>query len=162
MRGMTLGCIWIGIGLLGIFRRNEMNEQQRAVVKQALDAFELVQRDVHWMNKSPTQKACRKAEKALRQLLEQPVQEPVAITEADIQKWQGDNDVVMSIKAYKQLVKMVSCKPAQPAVPLTDEQTKLLWHKARLCMGSNRQTVFKNLIEAHHGITAAPTQGEAK
>jgi hypothetical protein len=41
---------------------------------------------------------------------------PVAINEADIQKWQGDNDVVMSIKAYKQLVKMVSCQPAaQPA-----------------------------------------------
>jgi len=41
---------------------------------------------------------------------------------------------------------------AEPVVPLTDDQTKLFWHKARLCMGSNRQTVFKNLIEDHHGI----------
>jgi hypothetical protein len=41
--------------------------------------------------------------------------------------------------------------PAQRK-PLTDEQTKLLWHKARMCMGSNRWTVFKNLIEAAHGI----------
>ena len=36
--------------------------------------------------------------------------------------------------------------------PLTDEETKLLWHKARFCMGSNRWTVFKNLIEAAHNI----------
>jgi hypothetical protein len=37
-------------------------------------------------------------------------------------------------------------------VGLTDEETKRFWHKARLCAGSNRWTVFKNLIEAAHGI----------
>ena len=57
------------------------------------------------------------------------VQEPVAINEADIQKWQGDNDIVMSIKAYKQLVKMVSCQPAAQRqwVNLTDRQIESIF-----------------------------------
>jgi hypothetical protein len=42
-------------------------------------------------------------------------------------------------------------QPAQRK-PLTDEETKRFWHKARLCAGSNRWTVFKNLIETAHGI----------
>ena len=41
-------------------------------------------------------------------------------------------------------------EPAQRK-PLTDEQTKLLWHKARLCIGP-RWMVFKRLVEAAHGI----------
>jgi hypothetical protein len=44
-------------------------------------------------------------------------QEPAVINEAAIQKWQGDNDIVMSIKAYKQLVNMVSCQPSPPPAP---------------------------------------------
>ena len=36
------------------------------------------------------------------------------MTEADIQKWQGDNDVVMSVGAYKKLVKLL-VQPPQDA-----------------------------------------------
>jgi hypothetical protein len=99
-----------------------MNQQQRAVVQWALEAFTTLRgacAAAGWLTDSEHidhMDNSREAITALRQLLKaKPKQEPVAITEADIQKWQGDHDVVMSIKAYKQLVKMVSCKPAQPA-----------------------------------------------
>ena len=41
------------------------------VMKQALEALELIQTDVDWQLNSPTRKFCRKAEKALRQAIEQ-------------------------------------------------------------------------------------------
>jgi hypothetical protein len=130
-----------------------INEQQRAVVQQALEALE----NRCGMDAEEREELMP----ALRQLLEQPVPvqsaergEPVVINEAAIQKWQGDNDIVMSIKAYKQLVKMVSCKPAtQPAawVGLTYEEAKEIYtcihghdSEIRLCKAIEAKLKEKN------------------
>jgi len=207
-----------------------MNQQQRAVVQQALEAFAVLKMNDYSgyeCTKHETDKI-DDAETALRQLLEQQVQEPLSSSdvesfykalaadersktfapinwfqagvftseailgittppaqpdiaalvegmEVSIDVSTGDHDIgnrlfgTVTIAQANQdskhglilLVQNPEANFAKPAawVGLTEEQTKLLWHKARLCMGSNRQTVFKNLIEAHHGITAAPEKG---
>jgi hypothetical protein len=82
-----------------------MNQQQRAVVQQALEALEDIlivdfqlEDLVNW----------NKGARALRQLLEQPEQEPVACANG-------------CSKFFR-----YTTPPAQPAVPLTDEQIDLL------------------------------------
>jgi hypothetical protein len=153
-----------------------MNQQQRAVVQQALDAL------IYASSYCDTYPEIE----SLRQLLEQPepVQEPQAFLHwYDNAHWGNEDFKEGCHRSWNAAIKYTT-PPAQPAdhgdeltiayldgvhtgkqiakrewVGLTEEQTKLLWHKARLCMGSNRQTVFKNLIEAHHGITAAPEKG---
>jgi hypothetical protein len=85
-----------------------MNEQQRAVVQQALEALEYYDSD----DDTPT--TASGAIYALRQLLEQPVQEPVT--------W-GVHDQIALTKAIQ------SASPAQPAawVGLTDEERQEIW-----------------------------------
>ena len=78
-----------------------MNEQQRAVVQQALEALEVVWRE-------------HKAIDGLRQLLEQPVQEPVA--------WMQSDEVHIALWADDCHTIPLYTTPPPPAapVPLTD------------------------------------------
>jgi hypothetical protein len=94
-----------------------MNEQQRAVVQQALEVIETPIHEQQFMAK-------QKAVTALRQLLEQPepVQEPVAwpcvISEADFEK--NTVTLLMQCSHYKLRVGqhwLHTTPPAQPAVP---------------------------------------------
>ena len=57
-----------------------MNEQQRAVVQMALEAFEFDDLPLNQQNVDAWDAVRNNAVTALRQLLEQPVQEPVAWT----------------------------------------------------------------------------------
>jgi hypothetical protein len=105
-----------------------MNAEDKAKVQEALEVFELVQRDVHWMNKSPTQKACRKAEKALRQLLEaEPMQEP---------KFWYDEEMgeLYSPGGYRpdNCTPLYTHPPAQPAVPWSNALESVWGEPAKL------------------------------
>lgn len=51
----------------------------RTAAQQALEALELTQTDVHWELNSPTRKFLRKAEKALRAALAEPVHPECAV-----------------------------------------------------------------------------------
>ncbi len=99
-----------------------MNEQQRAVVQQALEAIneELAvdMTDMDAVDQS-AEMLC-KASTALRQLLEQPEQEPVG-------KWTGKCiEWTENPYKFKKGQSIYTTPPAQPAVPLTDEQIDLL------------------------------------
>jgi len=147
-----------------------MNEQQRAVVQQALDALEVVWRE-------------HKAIDGLRQLLEQPepVQEPVAelMHEPDVevlrQQMKGRAQFLRDRGEVKtpQLLEIASelvTPPAQPAVPLTDEQANLLINgrgdegdddyvePTGDGFGLTDEDLMKLIrrVEAHHGIGAKP------
>jgi len=88
-----------------------MNEQQRAAVQQALDAL------IYASSYCDTYPEIE----SLRQLLEQPepVQEPVA--------WMQSDEVHISLwKDDYHTIPLYTTPPAQPAVPLTDEQANLL------------------------------------
>ena len=53
-----------------------------SAMKQALEALELVDKDIEWHDKSPTRKFCNQAAHFLRQAIEQAEkQEPVAWAE---------------------------------------------------------------------------------
>ena len=89
-------------------------------------------------------------------MAEQPAQQPVAwVVDSggdSLLIWHSKN--FPGIFAGREFSKrpLVFGDTSPPASkPLTDEETKLLWHKARLCIGP-RWMVFKRLIEAAHGI----------
>jgi hypothetical protein len=162
-----------------------MNEQQRAVVQQALEALE--EHGTPFLHHK-TQYASATA--ALRQLLEaEPVQEPKfapywAVTDmegkhikvnADTQRleiyeekcWARAN-VRSNTKAI--LVYITKTPPAQPAVPLTGEQIDLLINgrgdeddddyvePTGDGFGLTDEDLVKLIrrVEAHHGIEAKP------
>jgi hypothetical protein len=170
-----------------------MNEQQRAVVQQALEAInEELAVDMTDMDAvdQAAEMLC-KVSTALRQLLEQPepVQEPKfapywAVTDmkgkhikvnTDTQRleiyeekcWARAN-VRSNTKAM--LVYITKTPPAQPAVPLTDEQVNLLINgkgdegdddyvePTGDGFGLTDEDLVKLIrrVEAHHGIGAKP------
>jgi hypothetical protein len=108
-----------------------MNEQQRVVVQQALDALEVVWRE-------------HKAIDGLRQLLEQePVLQEIeqyrmqmaGISTAALGYWKEDDGIHPDYdtpalrdvaKLYAKYAATYTTPPAQPAVPLTDKQADLL------------------------------------
>jgi hypothetical protein len=86
-----------------------MKPEDKAKVQQALEVFELVQRDAHWT----IQKDCRKAEKGLRQLLEaEPEQGHDHALEQALTRLQ---------KRYAELEAKVG---AQPEQAVSDERTQ--------------------------------------
>jgi len=141
-----------------------MNEQQRAVVQQAL----WVVREL--MDGEHTYEALERADNAifaLRQLLEQPVQEPVAWCWRNSKGWitygESPHDYFDSKPLY-------TTPPAQLAVPLTDEQTDLLINgrgehgdddyvePTGDGFGLTDEDLVKLIrrVEAHHGIGVKP------
>jgi LmbE family N-acetylglucosaminyl deacetylase len=129
-----------------------MDAQQRAVATPLYELLEtvppktrLVVDDEDGMGTSfiPVGRLCHEAAAALRQLLEQPepVQEPVT--------W-GVHDQIALTKAIQ------SAPPAQPAVPLTDEQIDQIMQPLTQGVPYSWRA-FARAIEAAHGITAAPT-----
>ena len=163
-----------------------MNEQQRAVVQQALDALE------YWAVRDEFNSDTREALTALRQLLEQPepVQEPKfapywAVTDMEgkhikvnidtqrleiyeEQRWAQAN-VQSNTKATLVYITRTT-PPAQPAVPLTDEQADLLINgrgehgdddyvePTGDGFGLTDEDLVKLIrrVEAHHGIGVKP------
>jgi hypothetical protein len=102
-----------------------MNEQQRAVVQQALEALkglyaitEIAQEDIDCRFAWAEMPDAKEAITALRQLLEQPVQEP--------SYWLGYGLQAHTEKPFEGATPLYTTPPAQPAVPLTDEQANLL------------------------------------
>jgi hypothetical protein len=94
-----------------------MNEQQRAVVQQALDAFAVLKMNDYSgyeCTKHETDKI-DDAETALRQLLEQPEQEP--------SYWLGYGLQAHTEKPFEGATPLYTTPPSQPAawVGLTDE-----------------------------------------
>jgi hypothetical protein len=87
-----------------------MNQQQRAVVQQALDALETeaaIYREADPEDREP--EYIWEAITALRQLLEQPVQEPVA--------WYRDEDgmrIYYDTKCWEDATPLYTTPPAQP------------------------------------------------
>jgi hypothetical protein len=135
-----------------------MNEQQRAVVQQALEALkglyaitEIAQEDIDCRFAWAEMPDAKEAITALRQLLEQPepVQEPVL--------WMGptkisdicDQDDFVRNFSYEQggffQIPLYTTPPAQPAawVGLTDEEVMQTMHEEWLAMFD-----FARLIEA--------------
>jgi hypothetical protein len=145
-----------------------MNQQQRAVVQQALEAFEHLHRtgdtQVFDMCYAP------KLIPALRQLLEQPepVQEP--------SYWLGYGLQAHTEKPFEGATPLYTTPPivatplAQPAVPLTDEQVNLLINgkgdeddddyvePTGDGFGLTDEDLVKLIrrVEAHHGIGVKP------
>jgi hypothetical protein len=146
-----------------------MNEQQRAVVQQALEALESCDFVYTYDNGGYQQfdrLAVDKAIPALRQLLEQPepVQEPVG-------KWMGKCiEWTENPYKFKKGQSIYTTPPAQPAVPLTDEQANLLINgrgdegdddyvePTGDGLGLTDKDLVKLIrrVEAHHGIGVKP------
>jgi hypothetical protein len=138
-----------------------MNEQQRAVIQQALEALNTA----YIYDEDSADGYYLKAIEALRQLLEQPepVQEPVA--------WMQSDEVHISLwKDDYHTIPLYTTPPAQPAVPLTDEQANLLIN-GRGDEGDDDyveptgdgfyltdEDLVKLIrrVEAHHGIEVKP------
>ena len=144
-----------------------MNEQQRAVVQQALQALIGATRTM--LGECYTAEEQEDAITALRQLLEQPepVQsaergEPVALV--------IDGVLVKSMLPEKYTGHLYTTPPAQPAVPLTDEQANLLINgrgdegdddyvePTGDGFGLTDEDLVKLIrrVEAHHGIGVKP------
>jgi hypothetical protein len=151
-----------------------MNEQQRVVVQQALDALEVVWRE-------------HKAIDGLRQLLEQePVLQEIeqyrmqmaGISTAALGYWKEDDGIHPDYdtpalrdvaKLYAKYAATYTTPPAQPA-PLTDEQADLLINgrgdegdddyvePTGDGFGLTDEDLVKLIrrVEAHHGIGAKP------
>lgn len=90
-----------------------------------------------------------------------PVQEPVAWTvKGSVADWSKDFSKYQT-KHYTRPVYTIP--PAQPAVPLTDEQIDVLRESKSKRRGAGWSFDFKGFaraIEAAHGITAAPEKGQ--
>jgi hypothetical protein len=162
-----------------------MNEQQRAVVQQALEALERMERygDTFLCRsheQKPYDQVCEAID-ALNQLLEQPVQEPVAfkvIKEELCYKSQEDDQsfgmwcpvTPQTDLPFVNGTEFYTTPPAQPAVPLTDEQIDLLINgrgdeddddyvePTGDGFGLTDEDLVKLIrrVEAHHGIGVKP------
>jgi len=158
-----------------------MNEQQRAVVQQALDAFAVLKMNDYSgyeCTKHETDKI-DDAETALRQLLEQPapVQELAEYDAGLLNDYGGGNvqwwhDYIRYELgcAYEHYKEQLTTPPAQPAVPLTDEQANLLINgrgdeddddyvePTGDGFGLTDEDLVKLVrrVEAHHGIEVKP------
>lgn len=66
-----------------------------------------------------------------------------------LQAVSGDKTATYTCEVCGVSMQMENSEPKTQ--PLSDEETKLLWHKSRLCIGP-RWMVFKRLIEAEHKI----------
>jgi hypothetical protein len=136
-----------------------MNEQQRAVVQQALGLIAKAEQSEHALE------YCKAiAGEALRQLLEQPepVQEPVG--EVSGHDWSTG----LLYRDLEPGTPLYTTPPAQPAVPLTDEQIDLLINgrgdeddddyvePTGDGYGLTDEDLVKLIrrVEAHHGIGA--------
>ena len=127
-----------------------MNQQQRAVVQQALDAMKGI-RELHRGQGGLTLSEINRIHKnhhksidELTQLLEaetEPVQEPVACA-----------------NGCSKFFRYTTTPPAQPAVPLTTAQLHAMMDNRKAVDLTYWQGVRD--AEAHHKITATPTQGE--
>lgn len=66
-----------------------------------------------WDDCNDFQQCIERTEAVLKAKNTHPQPERVALSVEDIQKWQGDHDVVMKTKAYNALLKLVGIKGAQ-------------------------------------------------
>jgi hypothetical protein len=120
-----------------------MNQQQRAVVRQALEALELTDNDAVYGLYRDEKRQVLDAITALRKLLEQPepVQEPTRYQEVRdalemLMRWQVKNVHVWHNSAYDYAAAVLerhdTTPPAQPAawVGLTDEEKEAIYRQA--------------------------------
>jgi len=147
-----------------------MNQQQRAVVQQALEALEFCQAPIFRPDRSKREEAIT----ALRQLLEQPepVQEPQAFLHwYDNAHWGNEDFKEGCHRSWNAAIKYTT-PPEQPAawVGLTDEQANLLINgrgdegdddyvePTGDGFGLTDEDLVKLIrrVEAHHGIGAKP------
>jgi hypothetical protein len=119
-----------------------MKPEDKAKIQQALDVIETPIHEQPFMAK-------QKAIAALRQLLEAEAEQEPATKEAQLHAMKNE---------------LWRTPPAQPAVPLTDEQRSKMYRTAVLrgdnIMVRSDYELGISDTEAAHGITATPTEGE--
>ena len=112
-------------------------------MKQALQALDLIEKDIEWHDKSPTRKFCNQAAHFLRQAIEQAEkQEPTlwfAIGEDGHVKYTTDSDRALKWKqagSYRLVRNYYTAPPKREWVNLSDEEfeeiLKELSHDPRL------------------------------
>jgi hypothetical protein len=134
-----------------------MNEQQLTAVKQALEVLERL-----WgiIDDIDTYGDMAKAdEKLYRKLVERRQRQRFEETGISTDGYELHGGAITALRA------IINQEEAQPAVPLTDEQIDDIWNRYCDEMGEasvNEAYDIAHAIEAAHGITAPPTQGETK
>ena len=149
-----------------------MNEQQRAVVQWALEAFTTLRgacAAAGWLTDSEHidhKDNSREAITALRQLLEQPEQEPVWIQPDHLQKAKTA-PFLCRVEPHKRddFVPLYTTPPAQPAVPEGWKPVPVVPTERMVEAGLKafeKRATSPTRAAWKAMLSAAPTQGEAK